>query len=193
MLGATGAIYAIRKELFTNIPDNIVLDDMFVPIKIIQKGYRAVIDSTAMATDKVAESPREEHRRKARTLYGNYQIFWIFRDMFNPFKSPIALQLFSHKLLRVVVPFIMIAIYCINWSLIDDMFYLATFILQNLFYMMAVIGGLARYQKYGILKVISKICAIPYVFCLLNFSALIGFFRFAGTKQDITWEKARGQ
>jgi len=57
----------------------------------------------------------------------------------------------------------------------------------------AVIGGLARNQKYGILKVISKISYVPYVFCLMNFSALIGFLRYVTAKQDITWEKARDE
>ena len=191
MLGATGAIYAIRRELYTEIPDNIVLDDMFVPFKIIQKGYRAVFDASAKAYDEVADSPREEYRRKARTLFGNYQMFWIFRSMFNPFTSPIAIQFFSHKLLRVLVPFLMIAIYFINWGLMAGRFYAALFILQNVFYGMAVVGGLARHQKYGILKILSKLCYIPYVFCLLNFSALAGFVRFACAKQDITWIKAR--
>jgi len=193
MLGATGAIYAIRRKLFTNIPAGIVLDDMFVPIKIIQKGFRAIFDPLAKATDEVSDSPIEEHRRKARTLFGNYQIFWIFRTMFNPLKSPIALQLFSHKLLRVLIPFFMIALFFINWSLFNDPFFAALFYLQIAFYTMAVIGGLARHQKYGILKIVSKVCYVPYVFCLLNFSALAGFFRLIFGRQDILWAKARDE
>ncbi|MBN1870053.1 MAG: glycosyltransferase family 2 protein [Candidatus Omnitrophica bacterium] len=191
MLGATGAIYAIRRELFLAIPEHIVLDDMFVPFKIIQKGYRAVFDSCAIAYDEVADSPKEEYRRKARTLYGNYQIFWSFRDMFNPFKSPIAVQLFSHKFLRVLIPFFMIALFFMNWHLSSRLLYGLFFDLQKIFYLMAVIGGLARNQKYGILKGISKACYIPYVFCLLNFSAFVGFIRFIIIGQEIRWEKAR--
>ena len=167
------------------------MDDMFVPFKIIQKGYRAVLDTSAKAYDEVADSPREEHRRKARTLFGNYQIFWMFRGMFNPFKSPVAVQLFSHKFLRVMVPFFMIAVFFINWGLIGHGLYEVLFVLQAVFYIMALMGALARHQKYGILKLVSKLCYVPYVFCLLNFSALAGFFRFVGSKQEITWEKAR--
>jgi cellulose synthase/poly-beta-1,6-N-acetylglucosamine synthase-like glycosyltransferase len=199
MLGATGAIYAIRRELFENIPEQIVLDDMFVPFKIIQKGYRAIFDPSARAFDDVADSPREEHRRKARTLFGNYQIFWMFRRMFNPLTSPIAIQLFSHKFLRVLVPFFLIGLFLINGIIIRrgvlqyaPLFYVFTFFAQILFYAMAMIGGLARYQKHGILKAVSKACYIPYVFCLLNFSALVGFMRFIGSKQEAQWEKARG-
>ena len=95
MLGATGAIYAIRRELFVPIPTRIVLDDMFVPLQIVRRGYRAVLDESAKAYDQAADSPREEHRRKTRTLFGNYQIFGLFPDLFNPLRSPIAIQLFS--------------------------------------------------------------------------------------------------
>jgi len=104
MLGATGAIYAVRKNLFTPIPSMIVLDDVFVPMRIVGQGYRAIFDGTAKAYDRVADSPKEEYRRKARTLFGNFQLFGMLSSLFNPFKSPVAIQFFSHKLLRVMVP-----------------------------------------------------------------------------------------
>lgn len=191
MLGATGAVYAIRRELYTPIPENVVLDDMFVPLKIIEKGFRAVFDGSAKAYDEAADSPREEHRRKARTLYGNYQIFLLFPSLFVPGRSPVALQLVSHKLLRVLAPFFMIAVFFVNLSLVGNPFYFMMFMLQILFYTCAAAGAALRYQKKGFLRVVSRVCYVPYVFCLLNFSALIGFVRFLTGRQDITWEKAR--
>lgn len=193
MLGATGAIYAIRRELFVPIPTRIVLDDMFVPLQIIRKGYRTVLDESAKAYDQAADSPREEHRRKTRTIFGNYQIFGLFPDLFNPLRSPVAIQLFSHKLLRVVVPFFLILLFILNLFLMNAHFYNTLFILQMIFYGMAVTGALSRYQKHGIFSLISKICYIPYVFCLLNFSALAGTLRFFCSKQEVTWEKAKGR
>lgn len=191
LLGATGAIYAIRKELFEQIPIDIVLDDMYVPLKIIQKGYRAILDDSAKAYDRAADSPREEHRRKVRTLFGNYQIFGIFPDMFNPLRSPVAIQFFSHKLLRVIAPFLMIALFAVNVPLTVIGFYRLAFAFQILFYVMATAGALSRHQKHGIFKFISKACYVPYVFCLLNFSALVGFLNFLASKQEVTWRKAR--
>lgn len=191
MLGATGAIYAIRRELYVSPPENTVLDDMYIPLKIIERGYRAIFDGQAKAYDAVAANPQEEHRRKARTLYGNYQIFGLFPGMFIPFKSPIALQFFSHKFLRVTVPFLLIAVFILNALLVQDLLYGVLFKLQIVFYGMAVIGALARNKKYGILRAVSLLCYIPYVFCLLNFSALSGFFRFLAGKQNVAWQKAR--
>lgn len=191
MLGATGAIYAIRRELFVPIPTRVVLDDMYVPLQIIRKGYRAIFDESAKAYDQAADSPREEHRRKTRTLFGNYQIFRIFPDLFNPLRSPIAIQLFSHKLLRVLIPFFLILLFILNPLLTGEPLYQTIFYLQIAFYGMAVTGALSRHQKHGIFKLISRICYIPYIFCLLNFSALVGTLRFLGSKQEATWQKAR--
>lgn len=192
MLGATGAIYAIRKSLFMPGPTDIVLDDMYTPFKIIQQGYRAIFEDTAYAYDQVAGNPKEEYRRKTRTLFGNYQIFSLFPGMFNPFKSPIAWQLFSHKFLRVIIPFFLIALFAINYFLrLDPVFDLFWF-LQITFYLMALIGHLTRDYKEGIFKFIAKICYVPYVFCLLNISAFVGFCRFITARQQTTWDKARG-
>lgn len=192
MLGATGAIYAIRKDLFTEIPGQLVLDDVFVPLNIIKKGYRAVFDESAKAFDRAADSPREEHRRKVRTLYGNYQIFSVLPEMFNPFNSAVAIQLFSHKFLRLMVPFFMIILFFVNLALASDvLLFKIIFLLQCIFYSVAVTGALARHQKHGMLKFVSRICYVPYVFCLLNFSALAGFARFVSDGQKVTWQKAR--
>jgi poly-beta-1,6-N-acetyl-D-glucosamine synthase len=194
MLGATGAIYAIRRELFTPIPQSIVLDDMFVPLRIIEQGFRAVFDANAKAYDIVADNPKEEYRRKARTLYGNYQIFYYFLGLFNPLTSPIAIQLFSHKFLRVVAPFLLILLFIKNVFIFNTSFIYQVFLtIQISFYLLALLGMLTKNRKYGSFKMVSKICYVPYVFCLLNFSALVGFLRFAKHKQTVTWEKARGE
>ncbi len=191
MIGATGAIYAIRRELFIPGPPNVVLDDVFIPLKIVLKGYRAIFDKEAKAYDQVAQNPREEYTRKSRTLFGNYQIFRILPEIFHPLRCPVALQIFSHKFLRVMIPFLLVAIFILNLFLMEEPGYRTIFFLQMIFYIAAIIGALAAHRKYGIFKVISKLCYVPYVFCLLNFSAFVGFLKFLKANQAVTWEKAR--
>ena len=191
MLGATGAIYAIRRELFIPVPPAIVLDDMHIPFKIIERGYRAIFEPQAKAFDDVADDPKEEYRRKTRTLFGNFQIFRQFAHMFNPFTSPIAIQLFSHKFLRVVVPFLMPALLITNVFLLENAIFRWMMFAQLVFYAMAGVGAWGRNRKMGTLHYINKVCYIPYVFCLLNFSVFIGFWRFIHSNQEITWQKAR--
>ncbi len=192
MLGATGAIYGIRRELFTPIPAEVVLDDMFVPLKITEKGFRTIFDAKANVYDIVSDNPSEEYRRKVRTLYGNYQIFNLFSGLFNPFTSPVAIQLFSHKLLRVVLPFFLISLFGINILLFNtSATYQIFMIAQISFYLLAGVGILTKDSQSARLKIVSKISYIPYVFCLLNFSALAGFLRLVQNKQAATWEKAK--
>ncbi len=192
MLGATGAIYAIRRELFVQIPRGIILDDMFVPLKIIERGFRAVFEPSAKAYDTASNNPKEEYRRKVRTLYGNYQIFYHFLGLFNPLNSPIAFQLFSHKFLRVVMPFALILLVVTNILLFNTAATYKIFLASQLgFYLLAAIGLSTKNSSHGFLKIVSKISYAPYMFCLLNFSALIGFLRLVRQKQAVTWEKAR--
>lgn len=191
MLGATGAIYAIRRALFVPGEAQVVLDDMFIPFKIIQKGYRAVFDETAHAYDQVAANPAEEFRRKTRTIYGNYQIFALLPGMFNPLRSPVAFQLLSHKFLRLIIPFLLIVLFMINFKLRQAPIFNFFLILQIVFYTAAAAGHWARRYKKGPFNFIDKICGVPYVFCLLNYSALVGFARFIFAKQQSTWQKAR--
>lgn len=191
MLGATGAMYAIRKDLYQQVPKNVVLDDMYIPFRVIEQGYRAIFEPEAKAYDHVAENPKEEYRRKTRTLFGNFQIFQIFAHMFNPLTSPIAIQLFSHKFLRVLAPFLMIGLFLINLALLSYPFYGMMLLVQILFYGLALAGLKLKEYKNGPFRIFAKLCYIPYIFCLLNFSVLVGFWRFIHAKQDITWEKAR--
>ncbi|MBF0512357.1 MAG: glycosyltransferase family 2 protein, partial [Candidatus Omnitrophica bacterium] len=193
MLGATGAIYAIRKSLFMPGPGNVVLDDMYTPFKIIEQGYRAVFEDAAYAYDQVAQKPQEEFQRKARTIYGNYQIFFLFGNMFNPWQSPIAFQFFSHKFLRVVIPFFLILLFGLNYFLRRDSIFYPLWISQIIFYLMAGVEQLTHAQNKGLFRIVHKICYAPYVFCLLNFSAFIGFCKLVGPQQEVIWQKARHQ
>lgn len=184
MIGATGAIYACRRALFVLLPQNMILDDMYIPLKVVEKGYRAIFEREANAYDIFAEIPRDEHKRKIRTLSGNYQIFFQLPHMLNPFKSKLAIQIISHKLLRVLVPFFMVTLFLSNLFLLREKPYNIFIIAQTMFYVIALIEGAFR-------KRITKIFGIPYLFCLLNFSALVGFWEFVRNGTDVKWEKAR--
>ena len=184
MIGATGAIYACRKDLFQSLPENIILDDVYTPLIIVSKGYRSIFDREAKAYDIFAEIPHDEYRRKTRTLSGNYQIFFQMPYMLNPFKSKLALQIISHKLLRLLVPFFMIGLFISNMLLITKPFYDVLLVGQIAFYGFAIFEAIFR-------RHIKKIFGIPYLFCLLNFSALIGLWEFVRKGADVKWEKAR--
>jgi cellulose synthase/poly-beta-1,6-N-acetylglucosamine synthase-like glycosyltransferase len=123
MLGATGALYAIRKVLFSPLPKDLILDDVYIPLKAVEEKYRAIFEPRAVIYDQMAKNPQGEFLRKIRTLAGNFQIFVLLKNLFNPFKSPVAIQLFSHKFLRLMVPFLLIILFVSNIFILDSILY----------------------------------------------------------------------
>lgn len=186
-VGATGAIYAIRKELYTAPPEDTILDDLYIPLAITRKGYRCVWDMKAKAYDKASLTPKEEYQRKIRTLAGNYQIFTMFADRFIPFKSGVAMPLFSHKLLRVLAPFFLISMFVSNVFLLKKDVYFLFLTGQILFYLLALIGS-ATYKNES-KRFFAKAASTVHMFCLMNFTALAGFYAFLFGKQSVAWEK----
>jgi biofilm PGA synthesis N-glycosyltransferase PgaC len=139
--GTTGAIYAIRRELFVPLPAKTVLDDVMVPLRIVLAGKRAVFDSAARAYDAVTESPALEYEKKRRTLMGNYDLLAEMPELLIPWRNPIFIQFVSHKVGRLVVPYCLAALFVSNLFILHGLF-LALFALQVLFYLLACTGWL---------------------------------------------------
>jgi len=182
MLGATGAFYAVKRRLYKQMPEDLILDDIYLPMKIVEMGYRAIFDKKAKVYDKLFSTPKEEFMRKTRTLAGNFQLFYYLRGLFNPFKGKISWQFFSHKFLRLMVPFLMIAVFISNLFILNGAFYCSVFALQIIFYCFALLGAMSR-QK-------NKLFDIAHMFCLMNAAAVVGLYRFLMRKQGAMWEKA---
>lgn len=182
MIGATGALYAIRRRLYPQVPADMLVDDMFIPLAIVQKGYRAVFEPAAQAFDEPSQEAKQELTRKIRTLAGNFQIFKSFPGLFNPAVSPVAWQIFSHKFLRLMIPYFLMLILAANLALLSLPFYRFTLGAQAVFYGVAALESFQKNKK--------GIGYIPYTFCLLNFSAVIALIRYLKRETKAAWEKA---
>lgn len=146
MLGATGAIYAIRRELFRPLPEDTILDDVAVPMRIVLAGKRAVFEPAARAYDRVAASPAGEYGRKVRTLMGNYQLLTQFPALLLPWRNPVFWQFASHKVGRLLVPYFLVALFISNIFLRHGI-YLFFFACQSGFYLLAFLGHFASNRK----------------------------------------------
>jgi biofilm PGA synthesis N-glycosyltransferase PgaC len=147
-LGATGAIYALRRSLWRPLPPETLLDDVLAPMRAVLKGYRVVFDDTARAFDRVERDSDIEARRKTRTLAGNYQIVALEPRLIVPGLNPVWVQYVSHKLGRLLVP------WCLVGALVSSMvlaftslFYAAALVAQLGFYGLALIGGWAERRE----------------------------------------------
>jgi biofilm PGA synthesis N-glycosyltransferase PgaC len=116
-LGATGAIYALRRALWQPLPEGTILDDVLAPMRAVLAGTRIVFEPAAKAFDRAAADSEAESRRKIRTLAGNVQILWLEPRLLVPFVNPVWLQYMSHKVGRLLVPYALITMFAASLTL----------------------------------------------------------------------------
>jgi cellulose synthase/poly-beta-1,6-N-acetylglucosamine synthase-like glycosyltransferase len=141
-LGATGAIYAIRKSLYDPIPVETILDDVLIPMQAVFKGYRTIFEPKAIAYDFVVRRTENEFVRKVRTLSGNYQLLWEVDTLWSLRKNRVFFQYFSHKAARLTVPFMLMLLLFSNLFLLQGG-YFVFFWLQVAWYGLALLGGIS--------------------------------------------------
>lgn len=109
-IGVSGALYAMRRELYRPLPQGTVLDDVLVPMRVIAAGKRVVFEPRALAWDRVTQAPAEERVRKIRTLAGNCQLIQLAPWLLWPGRNPAWFRFASHKLLRLAAPWLLLAL-----------------------------------------------------------------------------------
>jgi cellulose synthase/poly-beta-1,6-N-acetylglucosamine synthase-like glycosyltransferase len=182
-VGATGAIYALRKALFIPINAKTLIDDVVIPMQVCLQGYRVAFDARAHAFDVAPSESGQEWVRKVRTLAGNWQLFALYPAFFNPLRNPIFFQFMSHKISRLMLPFALMGIFIASANLNGIIF-------QLLFW--AQIGcyatGLAAFIKPSLRQV--RLPAVIYFFCILNAAILVGLMRLLKGEQAALWQFA---
>jgi len=184
--GCCGCIYSVRKSLYEPLPRDII-SDLVEPLKILEKGYRIAFEPEAVAYEETTETSKEEFGMRLRVISRGMVGLWYMRKLFNPFKYGfISFQLFSHKVLRWMIPFLLPFLLISNLFLIGHPFYTLTLIVQILFY----IGALGGYLLDRMGKK-AKLLAIPLYYCVVNAASVAAFFRTIFGKKAIVWETVR--
>jgi hypothetical protein len=186
VVGADGAIYAIRRELYAPLrPTDI--NDFLNPLQIVDKGFVGVFEPTAISFERAAGSFEQEFRRKTRIISRSLSALARVPGVLNPFKnSRHWFMLMSHKVLRWFTPFYMMVLLAVSIMLCEMRMYGISAILQLSFYSFALVGWLSR----GRLATL-KVFYLPYYFCLVNLASLVGIFRYFSGDLRATWKPAR--
>jgi poly-beta-1,6-N-acetyl-D-glucosamine synthase len=171
VVGATGALYAARRDLLTAIPPDTILDDVYVPMHVAQKGGRVIFDDRARAWDKPNLGNRREFARKVRTLTGNYQLLQLAPWLLSR-RNPIRFEFVSHKLMRLLVPFALAAA-LVSSFLVNEPFYRMLGVLQLAFYAISILG----FARLG-WSPLTKVADAALTFVVLNAAALVAFKNF---------------
>jgi cellulose synthase/poly-beta-1,6-N-acetylglucosamine synthase-like glycosyltransferase len=166
-LGATGAIYALRRRCWSPLPEATLLDDVLAPMRAVLNGGRIVFDEGAVAYDRASSDAAAESRRKTRTLAGNYQILSQEPRLLIPFLNPVWVQYVSHKIGRLVVPWALVALLISTISVAQvHVFFAVVLAAQGIFYGLALSGALFQVRD--------RLARVAYTFVVMNLSAVKG-------------------
>jgi poly-beta-1,6-N-acetyl-D-glucosamine synthase len=179
VVGATGALYAVRRNLLLPVPPDTILDDVYIPMQVVRQGSRVVFDPRARAWDLPNLGTGREFARKVRTLSGNYQLLqllpWLLRK-----ENPLRFQFVSHKLLRLLAPFALATALVTSFFLRAPIYRIALG-LQLAFYGLGLLAmtQLARGP-------LARVADPAYTFVVLNTAAVVAFANFV-TRRRAVW------
>lgn len=191
VMGAPGELCAIRRSLYEPMPENALLDDFVISLRMVDRGYKIAYTSDAYAMEYGSADLTEESKRKRRIAAGGLQSIWWLRKMMNPFRQPIvAFQFVSHRVLRwSITPIALLLLIPLNVVLVllkGGNIYTWIWILQLLFYLAAFLGWFL--EKNGKKNMILY---VPYYFLFMNLNVFQGFSYLRSHRSSGAWEKAK--
>ena len=185
LLGANGAIYAIRTETYMPLPTNTIIDDFCIVMNIAQKGFSVIYAPEAKAIEEIAPDLAEESSRRVRIGAGNYQAMMRLGWLLNPLQGYRFFSYLSHKVLRWFVPhFMVLALICNLILAVEHELYRYALLLQTTFYLLAIVGLKIKSGNGIHIKLLQLIA----FFVSMNFSLLRGFLKFLNKNLSATWE-----
>ena len=189
IVSASGAFYAIRRELYQLPPNAGMTDDFIISTAVIEQGSRLVFESDACVWEETAPSTEAEFGRKIRLMTRGLWAVYQRRKLLNPFRYGFySILLFSHKILRRCTPIFLILMLISNLFIMPvKSLYFSTFYSQVAFYVLAAIGYAIRDIPLGKFKIFY----IPFYYCLANAAALVAITKFIGGKRIELWQPQR--
>jgi poly-beta-1,6-N-acetyl-D-glucosamine synthase len=184
MVSVTGSISAVRCELFRSMPGGTILDDVYWPMVVAMGGHRVVHDEQARAYDRLPDRVCDEFRRKVRTLAGNFQVIARIPSALWPWRNPVWWQFVSHRALRLVVPWALLAMLTASAALGGPVYRAASWG-QAAFYIFGLTGLLQAVASR------SRLASAIASFLILNAAAWVAFWVWASGRSTRSWVKVR--
>jgi cellulose synthase/poly-beta-1,6-N-acetylglucosamine synthase-like glycosyltransferase len=181
-LTASGAIYALRRACYTPLPPDTIVEDLLVPMNARRRGYRVLYDPEAVGTDFAASTVAGEFTRRIRVATGSFR---ALRQLVGiPLGPMTAFALFSHKILRWMLPFLLLGLLATSALLWERPLYRGFLVAQVLFYAWAGLGFALRARLANV-----RYALIAYYLTAIHVAYLIGFYRFAIGRREATWQR----
>ena len=187
LLGANGAIYAIRRELFVPIPPATIVDDFVIPLLAKLRSDCAIVyDNSAIAREETAPDIAAEFRRRARIGAGGFQAIGLLWRLSDPRRGWVAPAFVSHKVLRWCGPFFMLGAALGSALLSRHVLYQEALLLQAMLYGTSLAGALLPLRW-------PRPVRVAQMFAGMNAALLVGFWRWCSGAQGATWQPTARQ
>lgn len=185
LLGANGAIYAIRRNLYAGIRRNTLIDDFVIPLLTrLRTGCSIEYDADALAYEETPEAMGSEFKRRARIGTGGFQSLTLLWTLLNPARGWISFTYFSHKIARWVCPFLLIGTFASSLLLAGRHPY--DFLLGAQIGLYLVAGAGTRITSPGIAY---RCLRLTTLFAGMNLALLVGFWRWITTEPQGVWTR----
>lgn len=187
LIGASGCLYAVRRSAYVPLY-NEACSDFLIATKMVEQGLRAVYEPEAVCMEETNRRTDKELRMRVRVITQTYTDLWRHRSMMNPFRSGFyAIQLLSHKVMRYLVPFFLIALLLSSAALAPrSAFYAALLLAQAVFYVTAALSW--ALEQFG---AHNRVLALPQYFVLANLASVIALYKFLRGERYARWEPIR--
>ncbi len=187
MMGPFGGCYAIRKDLYVEVPSLFLVDDFYINMQVIVSGHKSIIETEAIVYEDVSNNLSEEFRRKVRIAAGNFQNLKYFSKYLVSDICGLSFSFFSHKVLRWMGPFFLAAIFLSSLALSrENIFFKYVFVLQVFILTLPIIDYLL-----GKIKIHIIILRFITHFISMNFALLVGFIKFLKGVKTNVWQPTR--
>ncbi len=181
--GGDGEIFAIRRTLYRTIDERVINDDAAITFEIVKRGYRVLYDTQARSYEYASIKIRDDFYVKVRMVAGGFQtVAHEWRRLLLP-RSAFDACFLAHKLLRWIIPELLLIVFIGAIALSGQAFYLALAVLQIAFYGLALYGWRRGGQ-------VASVIYIPFYFAAMNLAAFYGLVRFISKRQGVAWRKA---
>jgi cellulose synthase/poly-beta-1,6-N-acetylglucosamine synthase-like glycosyltransferase len=186
-VGADGAIFAIRKKLYTPLR-SADINDFVIPLMVIRQGFRGVLEEGAFCVEKTVEDQRGEVKRQIRITNRTLRAIFRNRGLFNPIVYGLfPFELFSHKVAKFLSPFFaLILVFCTLALTGAGTGYLLFLAAQLIFLLFAWLGYSAGGE--GVLSKVSSICR---TFVTMNLAIAGGWIQFLRGETYTTWSPVK--
>ena len=187
LIGTSGCMYAVRKSAYLPLYPE-AHGDFLIATKMIQQGLRTVFEPDAVCIEETNRRADNELRMRVRVITQTLNDLWQHRAMMNPFRSGFyAVQLFSHKVMRYLVPlFLMVAFITCGVLASSSLSYRLMFTVQLICYGCAVDGLIL--ENFGLR---SQLLAFPQYFVLTNVASVLALYKLARGERYARWEPIR--